>query len=137
MLKLLAKKEGYSLVELMVALTLIVLISIAGLSVVYTSALSTTKYTTYGEAQNFCDNAWECIKASNDAHQFAQNVAFSNGVNLSVTEETADYTCFIYDNGKYIVNIKVAFDTVSNINVNATDNNGKEIISFSFAKGGA
>jgi len=137
MRKLFAKKEGYSLVELVIALTLIVLISVAGLSVVYTSAISTAKYTTYHEAQNFCDNVWECFKASSDDQQFAQNVAFISNVNLIVREEMSDYTRFEYDNGKYLVDIKVSFGTICNIEVKATDDKGKEIVFFNFVKGGA
>ena len=135
--KFIAKSRGYTLVELVVALTLIILISVVGLSVVYTSTRVSSNVIIYAEAQNFCDNVWESYKASRTKEEFLQNVAFVNEAILQQKDEKDGYTYFEYiDQNRFVVNIKVSFDNDSNILINAIDTNGKEILCFSFVKGG-
>ena len=72
MRKFLTKRKGYTLVELVVALTLIVLISVVGISVVYTTTIASSNAVIYAEAQNFCDNVWESYKASTTKEEFLE-----------------------------------------------------------------
>ena len=76
-------KNGYSLVEVVIALSVIVVISIAALSTVLSSVATKQAAINKTEAQNFAENAWECFKVSDDDEKFVSNVNFAEGVTLA------------------------------------------------------
>ena len=138
MRKFLSKNGGYSLVELVVALALIILISAVWLSVIYSSIHAPNNASSKAEAQSFCENVWEAFKASHDDTQFVQNVTFANGINLEEIDVQDGYTYYVYaKQERYVVEIKVKFDDKPTIDVLAKDKHGREILAFEFVKGGA
>ena len=68
--KLLAGKRGFSLVEVVVALAIIVTVSIAAMSLISTSSINSDRELAYSEARLYASNALEIFKYSKDKAQF-------------------------------------------------------------------
>ena len=68
--KLLAGKRGFSLVEVVVALAIIVTVSIAAMSLISTASVSSDRELAYSEARLYASNALEIFKYSKDKAQF-------------------------------------------------------------------
>lgn len=60
--KLLAGKRGFSLVEVVVALAIIVTVSIAAMSFISTSSVNSARELAYSEARLYASNALEIFK---------------------------------------------------------------------------
>ena len=58
------RKSGFSIMETVIALAVIVLVTAAALSVVMASISSRIKQSNYSEAQDFAHNILECFKAA-------------------------------------------------------------------------
>ena len=134
-------KNGYSIVEVVIALSVIVVISIAALSTVLSSVATKQAAINKTEAQNFAENAWECFKVSDDDEKFVSNVNFAEGVTLAdgVAGENG-YKVYTYysEENKFTAQISVKFpaNERAEFKIDVTDKNGKSIISFSYQKGG-
>ena len=131
------KRGGYSLVETVIALAVIVTVSITALSVVLSSASARVKTVGRRQALNFADNVWECFKAADDTEDFLAHVAFAHGVAL--TESADDGMNYTYESEKYrfTAQIRVRFSATERdeFEINVTDSDGEEIVSFSYRKG--
>ena len=68
--KLLAGKRGFSLVEVVVALAIIVTVSIAAMSLISTASVNSDRELAYSEARLYASNALEIFKYSKDKAQF-------------------------------------------------------------------
>ena len=68
--KLIAGKRGFSLVEVVVALAIIVTVSIAAMSLISTSSVNSDRELAYSEARLYASNALEIFKYSKDKAQF-------------------------------------------------------------------
>lgn len=73
-------KKGFSLVEAVIALTVIVIVSVSAMTIVLSSISARQKAINKAEAQCFADNAWECFKASNTAEEFVNNMVYTGAV---------------------------------------------------------
>lgn len=83
--KLLAGKRGFSLVEVVVALAIIVTVSIAAMSFISTSSVNSARELAYSEARLYASNALEIFKYSKD------NTQFYNLVNNKLTAPDSGY----------------------------------------------
>lgn len=135
------KRNGFSLVEVVIALSIIVIVSISAISIMASSIATKATAINKTQAQNFADNVWECFKAAEDEEEFISLVSFAEGITLS--DGIADgngNNVYTYHSGenKFTAQISVKFpaDTRSEFNINVTDENGESIISFSYQKGG-
>ena len=72
--KLLAGKRGFSLVEVVVALAIIVTVSIAAMSLISTSSVNSDRELAYSEARLYASNALEIFKFSNNETQYNELV---------------------------------------------------------------
>ena len=88
-------RSGFSLVEVVIALSVIVIVSITSISIVLSSVSSRTAATNKAYAQNFADNLWECFKASDSQEEFLACVLVAEGEDLS-TPDDVNFAIKIY-----------------------------------------
>lgn len=134
------KKRGYSLVEVVIALTVIVTVSITALTIVLSSVATKQTAIHKTEAQNFAQSVWECFKVSDNEADFVSNVDFAEGVTLSDgTLDEDGYTVYTFDSeeNKFTAIIKVRYyETLrSDLSVDILDKDGDSIVSFTYQKG--
>ena len=134
------KKNGFSIAEVVIALSIIVIVSIASLSIISSSASARKNAVNKTEAQNFAENLLECFKVSDSLENFCDYVNFAEGAEL-VNGETDEngFTVYAYESekNKFQSQIKVKFSDVerSEFAIQISDSEGESIISFSYRKG--
>lgn len=72
--KLLKGKRGFSLVEVVVALAVIVTVSVAAMSFIKTSSIVSDRELAYSEARLYASNALEIFKYAKDEAQYTNLV---------------------------------------------------------------
>lgn len=72
--KLLRDKRGFSLVEVVVALAVIVTVSVAAMSFIKTSSIASDRELAYSEARLYASNALEIFKYAKDQAQYTNLV---------------------------------------------------------------
>lgn len=133
-------KRGYSLVEVVIALSVIVTVSITALSIVLSSVATKVNAINKSQAQSFADNVWESFKAAENEEEFLSLVAFSEGVSLTAgTTDESGKTTYTYNSqeNKFTAEISVSYQENARpeLEVVVNDKDGDEIISFSYRKG--
>lgn len=133
-------KRGYSLVEVVIALSVIVTVSVTALSIVLSSVAAKTNAINKSCAQSFAENVWESFKAADTQDEFLSFVAFSEDAVL--TESTpggSEETIYTYYSEKHKFTAEIAVLYPENarpeLTVTVTDKGGDEIVSFSYRKG--
>lgn len=139
MIKINNKKRGFSIMEAVIALAVIVLVTAAALTVVLAAISARVKAVNKSEAQNFAYNVWECFKVSDDIGDFENNVEFAcDGLNLRdyIAEENGNTASYSYDSTKnnFTATITANFAD-GKFNITVKDNKGDDIISFPYEKG--
>lgn len=133
-------KKGFSIVEAIIALSIIVAVSITALSVVVSSITTKVAAINKTEAQNFAYNVWESFKAAENEEEFISLVNFAEGITLTdgVPDENNVnvYTYYSEENNfTALVSVKYSATERPEFKIDVADNKGKEIISFSYRKG--
>lgn len=133
-------KRGYSLVEVVIALSVIVTVSITALSIVLSSVATKVNAINKTEAQSFADNVWESFKAADTQDEFLSLVSFSEDVTLTESEtDESGNTIYTYysEEHKFTAEIAVRYseNARSEFSISVTDKDGDSIISFSYRKG--
>ena len=130
------KKGGYSLAEVVIALSLIVLVSIATVSVVLSSASARANVIHKRTAQNFADNVWECFKAAETKDEFLSLIAFSEEVALTESPDDASVYTYHSEENRFSAQIRALFSEAGKdeLEISLTDGNGEELLSFSYQK---
>ena len=126
-------KDGVSIAEVVIALSIIVVVSMTALTLVLSSFSVRSTLITRTQGINFADNAWECFKAADDADEFKSLV--ENVTGLTPTEDTK----YIYDGNGFTATITVTYKDGERPSFDITvteDKDGDEIISFKYVKGG-
>ena len=134
-------KRGYSLVEVVIALSVIVTVSITALSIVLSSVATKVNAINKSHAQSFADNVWESFKAADTQDEFLSLVSFSEDVTLTESEtDESGNTIYTYysEEHKFTAEIAVRYseNARSEFSISVTDKDGDSIISFSYRKGG-
>ena len=142
------RRRGYSMAECVVALAIIVVVSVAALSIVASSESARRKSIFHSDAQDFASNMLECFKAADNDAEFRENVIFATSLQghgefpLTPTDEEGVYTYEVEN--QYKATLKVDFTsgefeiTVNENRVSEADENKimtNEIISFTYKKG--
>ncbi len=134
-------KKGYSIVEVVIALSIIVTVSITALSIALSSVATKVNATNRSYAQSFAANVWECFKAADTQDEFLSFVSFSEGITLidNQTDESGN-TVYTYrsEEHKFTAEIAVRYPENADpeLSVSVTGKDGDGIISFSYRKGG-
>lgn len=120
--------RGFTIVEVVIALTVIVIVSAAGMMMVQSQIKSEQKIAQTIEATNIAENAIECFR-------FAKNNEGLDGFDTTFkdTFEKTGYTLVAVTEGKayqvidsgLIVNIKITDNTIE---INAENTNGDTIL---------
>lgn len=79
------KKKGFSIVEVVIALTVIVIVTFSALSIIMASTTKRVNAINKTEAQNFASDILECFKASNSFSEFQDNVYYALDESLKDT----------------------------------------------------
>ena len=128
-------RKGISMVEVVVALVVITIISLATLSVVFVSAKVEAKTFVAMEVRNSAENAVECFRFANgDIDVF---IACLNKTGQQFNE--ASNGSYISNAGRYIVTItlkKDENDKLVSFTYEAKDSAGADIYDFTFTNGG-
>ena len=133
-------KKGYSLAEVVIALTVIVAVSTAALTIVLSSMATKMAAVNKTQAQNFAHSLWECFKASESHEEFLSNIAFAENVSLVAQSTDQDgFTVYQYDSdqNKFTAIIKVNYTHTARsafaVDINQKD--GGNIVSLTYEKG--
>ena len=121
------RKGGFSIAEAIIALSIIVVVSIAAATITLSSISLRYTLTNRSIAINFADNAVECFKAAEDETEF-----------WALVSGLADYS---YIDNKFTAEITVDFNSAPKkfkivVNeIKKNDSIGDEIISLEYVKG--
>lgn len=140
MSKNIKRKCGFTVVELIIALTVIVVVSITALTIVLSSVSAKVNANNKTEAQNFANGVWECFKVSDSEESFLSNVSFAMNAELGEGQiDDSGYTVYTYQSEEYkftaIIKIKYLITARSEFAVELVDKNGASIVSFTYEKG--
>lgn len=127
-------KKGFSLVEVIIALSVIVIVSIATLTIVLSSVNARKKAADEAKALRFAENIYECYKAADNETEFLKNVQFLLGDKeyLSFGEYGDGWE---YRNGSDFWAYIELKDKKMTVTVK-DKNKEKEYVSLTFGKGG-
>ena len=118
-------RRGISLVEVVVALTVITIISAAALSLVISSARVDANSLRSTQVMMAAENVLECYRFAESEEEFA-----------ALLEKTGDYKgsdgVFVLTEKSYVITVHY---TNTKLTFSATDGDGEEIYSYEFDKG--
>ena len=129
------RNRGFSIMETVIALVVIVLVTAAALSITMAAISARVKMSNYSEAQDFAHNVLECFKAADNNTEFESNMKDVAGYEYDdMSAEPSIYTYKVEN--KFEAEIIAAFDVdVDYFQITVNDTNGTEIISFTYQKG--
>ena len=134
------QESGFSIVEVVLALAIIVTVTFTALSLCVSFLSATENAIHVTQAQSFADNVWESFKAAENEEEFLALVSFAEGITLTdgATDVSGNavYTYHCEEN-RFTAKITVGFpeDAQAILTITVTDKNGENIISFSYRKG--
>lgn len=118
-------RRGISLVEVVVALTVITIISAAALSLVISSARVDANSLRSTQVMMAAENVLECYRFAESEEEFA-----------ALLEKTGDYKkvddAYVLTEKAYVITVHY---TDTKLTFSATDGDGEEIYSYEFDKG--
>ena len=136
-MKLTKRKNGFSIVECIIALTVVIIVSFTALSILLSAVSAKVTSVDIAYAQRFADNAWECFKAADNENEFIDFMRFAEGVTLTGSDGNYSY---VSEENKFTAEISVAgneFGIRVFFDNNKEDrSDDEEIISFNYTKGG-
>lgn len=130
-------RRGFTIVELVVAMVIIVLVSGAGISLVMTQTKVDNQATQTIDATNICENAIECfryaVNVSSGDEEIKTNFysAFVLTGALNVEDYPAAAESYEINKGGAKITIAIVGNTISIV---AVDSIGKEIFNDSYTK---
>ena len=128
------KKGGFTMVEVVIALAVVVIVSVTAIAIVSSSITAGIVSENKTRAQNFAESAWEAFKVSANNEDFEKNLEFAEGVDVTYSSENDKYT-YTSDKYKFTATITVNFTaSPKQFEVVAVDNDGDEIIKLSYEK---
>lgn len=137
------KKAGFSIVEAVIALTVIVIVSVTAIGIISTSLARKTDAINTAAAQRFADNALECFKVANSCDDFTEKLQFVEGATLDeVKDENGQVIAYTYTSEAHGFTSKmtVSFPESTNgerskLEIQVTDSDGAELVKLTYTKG--
>ena len=119
-------RRGFTMAEVIIAFAIISVVSIATLSLVFSSFTATKNANNRLDAQNYAEDVIECYRVTDSEAEFQNAVTFALG---------QEYTggAITLDGSGYILTIDYSREKVE-VTVSRGD---KQIVEASFSKGGA
>lgn len=129
-------RKGVTLAELIVALAIIMIVTLASITMMHSSIKIEVRASAIIEANKSVETIVECFEFSSDASEFETLLESIEGYDITpVTEDILDsennptgkqYTIYTLERGSYSITIK--HDTsINKIEINATYSDGKDI----------
>ena len=143
----LKSKKGYSLVEVIIALSVIVVVSATALTVILYSISLRHAEINKAEAQNFAENVLECFKAANQngltaeakKAEFFRLVEFAEGATFEQADpHFPDIYTYTSETKKFIVGINISYENFNNaadLTVEVIDKKGSRLTLFTYRVG--
>jgi len=129
------RNRGFSIMETVIALVVIVMVTAAALSITMAAISARVKMSNYSEAQDFAHNVLECFKAADTNIEFENNMKDVAGYEYEDISEAPSIYKYKVEN-KFEAEIIAAFaDDNDYFKITVNDNNGTEIIEFEYTKG--
>ena len=125
----LKRNGGFSIMEAVIALAVIVIVTVSALSIATSSLVAKTKLINRSQAQSFAQNVWECFKVSDDKSEFVSNLEFA----IDAIDDDSESNSYRYNSKRFDAKIKID-NSFSELTVTVIDKNGKEIISLNYDK---
>ena len=143
------RKAGFSMVEVIISLAIIVMISITAISITLSSIANRMTIVNRTHGQYFADNVWECFKAAENKSEFESLLNFAYP---GQDDDTSDVD-FTFPNAsdvdgeysypveseryKFTATVTVTYieDERPTLFVEVKELDGDEIISFTYEKG--
>ncbi len=131
------RKNGYSLVEVVIALSVIVIVSVSALSISLSSVATKVNAINKSHAQSFADNVWESFKAADTEDKFVSLVAFSEEVDLKEAKTADGVYTYTSEKHKFTADITVSYpqNARPELKISVADKDGDEIILLEYKKG--
>ena len=135
-------KRGFTLVEAVIALTVIITVSATALVVIMNSISLRFAEINRAEAQNFAENVWECFQAANEdgltsqekTEKFFDLVEFAEGAEW--TEKGESVYRYDSEERRIAADLTVRYgDELSEFTIEMFDDEGQSIVSFSYEIG--
>ena len=126
--------------EVVIAIAVIVLVSIASIMFIDLSLKTSVEIANKTQAQNFAENALACFKASSTSGEFEENMSFFlNDTFAEGTNDENDFTTYFYEyeseRYEFIAKISVRFDEGGDDNfVIEVTRHDEKIINFKYDK---
>ena len=135
-------RKGVALAETVIALVVIGIISVATLTVIFSSVQIENKTIVAMDVRNQAENAIECFRfAKGDKAKFIECLDMSVGVTKEEKEknnalgfQSEDDVLYVLDKGGYIITIKITGEMTGFAFEAVYENENKEIYSFEFPK---
>lgn len=128
------RKKGFSLAEVVIALSIILTVSLTAMSIALSSVSVTAKAVELSKAQGFAANALECFKAAKDEDELLALIEFAEGVKL--TDDGDSVYSHTLGDGRFTAQITVGFhaDAEDTFELILLDKDGNEHLSLSYHK---
>ena len=120
-------KRGITLLETVIALSLLAIISVVSISVSVSSIKSEERNIQATEIALICENAVECFRFSKSNDKFKES--FEKTLEDGESLQEVETNCYILQKTAYSVTFLI---DVNKITVTAKDKNGKEIYSLEY-----
>ena len=134
------KKGGFVLAEVVIALSVILLVTVSALTIAIASVSARIKTVNESLACDFAENVLECFKAADNGEEFLANVKFAEGVTLSDGAASGSGVSYIHNDEKHKFKATVFVDFSGadrqRMNIEVTNDEGEALVSFSYVKGG-
>ena len=131
------KKGGFTMVEVVIALAVVVIVSVTAIAIVSSSITAGIVSENKTRAQNFAESAWEAFKVSNNEGEFLANLGFAKDGDDIVKNDQSENGIYTYTSEKYKFTATITVNFTASpkqFKVVAVDNDGDEIISLSYEK---
>ena len=130
-------KKGMTIVEVVIAMVVVTMVTIAAVTIILSSTHTTNSAVYKNQAQYFASDALACFRASSDAQQFEDAMAFRGGYSEHSVSEN-QYT-FLLNDSKYVAVATVIYpiDGRPSFTIEVMNPNGDVVASIpTFTKGG-
>lgn len=135
-------RKGVALAEAVIALVVIGIISVATLTVIFSSVQIENKTIVAMDVRNQAENAIECFRfAKGEKAKFIECLDMSVGVTKKEKEEnnalgfqSEDDVRYVLDKGGYVITIQITGEMTGFTFKAVYENENKEIYSFEFPK---
>lgn len=134
------KKGGFSVVEAVIALTVVIIVSISALTVVLSSINAKQAAINKSYAQEYANSALESFKNANNHGSFVQNLHFAEGATglSSIGDTNSGSKEYTYTSASHAFTAKmtVSYPTsdTHKFSITITGKNDAEILSFEYEK---